>query len=163
MTQHMPAGFTTTYAERLNRTTDFSVIEAKGGERIRPGYAYLAPGGLHMRVVRKGNDLFTDVFDGEKVCGHRPSVDVLFESVATQVGKYAVAALLTGMGKDGAIGLQKIHQTGAYTIAQDEQSCVVYGMPRAAVELKAVDAIVPLEKIGEKLIEGLSVRSGSPV
>lgn len=158
MTQHMPAGFTTTFADRLDRTTDFTVIEAQGGERIRPGYAYLAPGGLHMRVVRRGNDLFTDVFDGDKVCGHRPSVDVLFDSIASEVGKFALAALLTGMGKDGAQGLSKIRQTGAYTVAQDEQSCVVYGMPRAAVELNAVDALVPLEEIGSNLVEHLSAR-----
>lgn len=155
MTQHMPAGFTTTYADRLSRTTDFTVIEAKGGEQLRPGYAYLAPGGYHMRVVRKGNLLYTDVFKGEKVSGHCPSVDVLFESIASEVGKFALAALLTGMGKDGAQGMKKIHDNGGFTVAQDEQSCVVFGMPRAAISLNAVHEVAALEDVGAALISGL--------
>ncbi|SBS28655.1 Chemotaxis response regulator protein-glutamate methylesterase of group 2 operon [Marinomonas aquimarina] len=155
MTQHMPAGFTTTYADRLSRTTDFTVIEAKGGEQLRPGYAYLAPGGYHLRVIRKGNLLYTDVFKGEKVSGHCPSVDVLFDSVAKEVGKFALAALLTGMGKDGAQGLKKIHDNGGFTVAQDEQSCVVFGMPRAAITLGAVTQVASLEDIGATLVAGL--------
>lgn len=159
MTQHMPAGFTTTYADRLTRNTNFTVIEAQGGELVRPGYAYLAPGGYHMRVKRKGNELYTEVFDGEKVSGHKPSVDVLFDSVASEIGKFAMATLLTGMGKDGAQGLKKIQDSGGFTVAQDESTCVVFGMPRAAIELGAADAVAPLEKIGETLIESLAPKS----
>lgn len=153
--QHMPAGFTATYAERLNRSTGFQVIEAKGGELLKPGVAYLAPGGLHLRVVRRGSQLYTDVFDGEKVSGHRPSVDVLFDSVASEIGKYALAALLTGMGKDGADGLKKIRQAGGYTVAQDEKSCVVFGMPRKAIEIGAVCKVSPLDDVADALLEGL--------
>ncbi|MBM6551744.1 protein-glutamate methylesterase/protein-glutamine glutaminase [Marinomonas ostreistagni] len=153
MTQHMPAGFTTTYAARLDSTTDFKVIEAKGGELVQPGYAYLAPGDFHLRVVRKGNQLYTDVFEAEKVSGHRPSVDVLFESIAKEVGKHALATLLTGMGRDGAKGLKKIHDQGAYTVAQDEESCVVFGMPREAIELGAATKVAALDRIGATLID----------
>lgn len=153
--QHMPAGFTTSYAARLTRSTDFEVIEAQGGELIKPGVAYLAPGDFHMRVIRKGNQLFTDVYKGEKVTGHRPSVDVLFDSVAQEVGKHVLAALLTGMGKDGAQGLLKISQAGGFTVAQDEESCVVFGMPRAAIELGAVKAIASLGNIGETLVNSI--------
>lgn len=156
MTQHMPAGFTTTYADRLSRSTDFTVVEAKGGEQVKPGYAYLAPGGYHMRVIRKGNTLYTDVFDGEKVSGHKPSVDVLFDSVAKEIGRFAIATLLTGMGKDGAQGLKKIRDNGGYTVAQDEKSCVVFGMPRAAIDLGGASNIAPLDKMGEALVAGLS-------
>ncbi|TPE51548.1 chemotaxis response regulator protein-glutamate methylesterase [Maribrevibacterium harenarium] len=156
MTQHMPAGFTTTYAARLDRITDFTVIEAQGGELIKPGHAYLAPGNLHMRVVRKGNQLYTDVFDGEKVSGHRPSVDVLFDSVAKELGKQSLATLLTGMGRDGADGLKRIHDAGGYTIAQDQASCVVFGMPREAIRLGAASAVVDLDSIGAQLLGKLS-------
>ena len=153
--QHMPAGFTTTYAERLNRTTGFKVVEAKGGEVVKPGTAYLAPGDYHLKVVRKGNQLLTEVFKAEKVSGHRPSVDVLFDSIADEVGKHALATLLTGMGKDGATGLKRIHDTGAYTVAQDEESCVVFGMPREAISLGAVTKVAPLHKVGEALITSM--------
>ena len=108
-----------------------------------------------MRVVRKGNLLYTDVFKGEKVSGHCPSVDVLFDSVATEVGKFSLAALLTGMGKDGAEGMKKIHDNGGFTVAQDEESCVVFGMPRAAIALDAVNQVAALEDVGAALISGL--------
>ncbi len=153
--QHMPAGFTTTYAERLNRTTGFHVIEAKGGEVVKPGTAYLAPGDYHLKVIRKGNQLVTQVFKDEKVSGHRPSVDVLFDSVADEVGKHALATLLTGMGKDGAMGLKNIHDKGAITVAQDEETCVVFGMPKEAISLGAVTKVAPLNKVGEALIASL--------
>ena len=159
--QHMPAGFTTTYAERLNRTTDFTVIEAKGGELLRPGYAYIAPGGLHMGVKRKGNDVYTEVFDGQKVSGHKPSVDVLFNSVAQQIGKFALATILTGMGKDGAQGLKSIRDAGGYTVAQDEESCVVFGMPRVAIESGAVCSVAPLDDIGQQLVNSVSASTSS--
>lgn len=156
LAQHMPAGFTTTYAERLNRSTGFKVVEAKGGELLQPGVAYLAPGNFHLRVIRKGNQLYTDVFSAEKVSGHRPSVDVLFDSIAEEVGKHALAALLTGMGKDGAKGLKKVHSAGGFTVAQDEESCVVFGMPKEAIALGAVSEVSTLSNVGDVLISSLS-------
>ena len=153
--QHMPSGFTSTFASRLDRTTDFTVVEAKGGELVRPGVAYLAPGDFHMRVVRSNNQLYTEIFKAEKVAGHRPSVDVLFNSVAEEIGRHAFATLLTGMGKDGAHGLKKIKNAGGFTVVQDEASCVVYGMPRVAVEMGAASVISPLNNIKETFIERL--------
>lgn len=153
--QHMPAGFTSTFASRLDRTTKFNVIEAQGGELVRPGVAYLAPGDFHMRVIRSNDQLYTEIFKAEKVSGHRPSVDVLFESVASEIGRHAFATLLTGMGKDGAQGLKQIKDAGGFTVVQDESSCVVYGMPRAAVELGAASVIAPLNNIKEKLVQKL--------
>jgi two-component system, chemotaxis family, protein-glutamate methylesterase/glutaminase len=153
--QHMPAGFTSTFASRLDRTTEFTVVEAQGGELIRPGVAYLAPGDFHMKVIRSNDQLYTDVYKAEKVSGHRPSVDVLFKSVADEIGRYAFATLLTGMGKDGARGLKRIKNAGGFTVVQDESSCVVYGMPRAAVELDAANVITPLNNIKETFVEKL--------
>ncbi|WP_421854885.1 protein-glutamate methylesterase/protein-glutamine glutaminase [Marinomonas sp.] len=153
--QHMPAGFTSTFASRLDRTTDFTVVEAQGGELVRPGVAYLAPGDFHMKVVRSNDQLYTDVFRAEKVSGHRPSVDVLFKSVADEIGRHAFATLLTGMGKDGARGLKKIKDADGFTVVQDEASCVVYGMPRVAVEMDAASVVTSLNNIKETLVEKL--------
>lgn len=153
--QHMPAGFTSTFASRLDRTTDFTVVEAQGGELVRPGVAYLAPGDFHMKVVRSNDQLYTDVFRAEKVSGHRPSVDVLFKSVADEIGRHAFATLLTGMGKDGARGLKRIKNAGGFTVVQDQSSCVVYGMPRVAVEMDAACVVTPLNNIKETFIEKL--------
>ncbi|QUX96735.1 chemotaxis response regulator protein-glutamate methylesterase [Marinomonas sp. CT5] len=150
--QHMPAGFTSTFASRLDRTTDFTVVEAQGGELIRPGVAYLAPGDFHMKVIRSNGQLYTEIFKAEKVAGHRPSVDVLFKSVADEIGRHAFATLLTGMGKDGARGLKAIKNTGGFTVVQDESSCVVYGMPRVAVEMNAASIVTPLNNIKETFI-----------
>jgi two-component system, chemotaxis family, protein-glutamate methylesterase/glutaminase len=153
ITQHMPAGFTKTYAERLNRITHLHVIEAAGGEQIQPGHAYLAPGGYHLLVVRSGAGYACKLSSAESVHRHRPSVDVMMMSVASVVGKNALAVLLTGMGKDGAVGMQAIRQAGGHTIAQDEKSCVVYGMPKEAVAIGAVEQIVELDKMGGVIIE----------
>lgn len=153
--QHMPAGFTSTFASRLDRTTDFTVVEAQGGELVRPGVAYLAPGDFHMKVIRSNNQLYTEVFKAEKVSGHRPSVDVLFKSVADEIGRHAFATLLTGMGKDGAQELKRIKDTGGFTVVQDQSSCVVYGMPRVAVEMDAACVVTPLNNIKETLVEKL--------
>lgn len=150
--QHMPAGFTTTYAARLNQQTGFQVEEAKGGEIVKPGVAYLAPGNYHLTVRRKGSLLYTELSQGEKVSGHRPSVDMLFHSVAQEVGKTAIGVLLTGMGKDGAEGLKKIKETGGYTLAQDETSCVVFGMPKAAIDIGATCSVQPLCKVGQHIV-----------
>ena len=156
ITQHMPAGFTRAFAERLNKITKLHVAEAKGGERLLPGHAYLAPGGLHLRVVRSGADYMLALSDSEPLHRHRPAVDVMMESAAIAGGKNVIGVLLTGMGKDGAKGILDIHNQGGYTIAQDEQSSVVYGMPKEAVNLGGVNAIVGLADIGEAIITKLS-------
>ena len=153
MTQHMPPGFTRTYAERLNRLTRLHVVEAKGGERILPGHAFLAPGGFHLLVVRSGADYILKLSEGEPVHRHRPAVDVMMQSAALAGGKNVLGILLTGMGKDGAKGMLDIRNSGGYTFAQDEASCVVYGMPKEAVLCGAVDETVELDKMGAALLE----------
>lgn len=155
MTQHMPAGFTRTYAERLNKVTRLHVVEAKGGERILPGHAFLAPGGHHLVVARSGADYVIKLSDAEPVHRHRPAVDVMMASVADVAGKNVIGVLLTGMGKDGAQGMLDIRNRGGYTIAQDEASCVVYGMPKEAVTLGGVDQVVSLDKMGQLLLDKL--------
>lgn len=153
MTQHMPPGFTRTYAERLNKLTRLHVVEAKGGERILPGHAFLAPGGFHLLVVRSGADYVVKLSESEPVHRHRPAVDVMMESVAQAGGKNVLGVLLTGMGKDGAKGMLDIRNHGGYTFAQDEASCVVYGMPKEAVLCGGVDQTVELEKMGAALLD----------
>ncbi|MDO8341734.1 MAG: chemotaxis response regulator protein-glutamate methylesterase [Cellvibrio sp.] len=153
MTQHMPAGFTRTYAERLNKMTRLYVAEAKGGERILPGHAFLAPGGHHLIVVRSGADYLVKLSDAEPLHRHRPAVDVMMESVALAGGKNVLGVLLTGMGKDGAKGMLDIRNHGGYTFAQDEASCVVYGMPKEAVLCGGVDQVVELDKMGAAMLE----------
>lgn len=155
MTQHMPPGFTKTFAERLNKLTKLHVVESKGGERILPGHAYLAPGGHHMTVVRYGADYVIKLSDAEPVHRHRPAVDVMMASVAAAGGKNVIGVLLTGMGKDGAQGMLDIRNAGGYTFAQDEQSCVVYGMPKEAVNVGGVDKTVDLDKMGSAILEKL--------
>lgn len=155
MTQHMPAGFTRTYAERLNKVTRLHVVEAKGGERILPGHAFLAPGGHHLIVIRSGADYVLKLSDADPVHRHRPAVDVMMESVAKVGGKNVIGILLTGMGKDGAQGMLDIRNHGGYTFAQDEASCVVYGMPKEAVLCGGVDQTVELDKMGAVLLEKL--------
>lgn len=157
MTQHMPAGFTRTYAERLNKVTRLHVVEAKGGERILPGHAFLAPGGHHLIVVRSGADYVLKLSDAEPLHRHRPAVDVMMESVALAGGKNVLGVLLTGMGKDGAKGMLDIRNHGGYTFAQDEASCVVYGMPKEAVLCGGVDQILPLDKMGAALLEKIKL------
>ncbi len=151
ITQHMPAGFTKMFADRLNRLCDMEVKEAAHGDVIRQGLVLIAPGDLHMRIEKKGSDFCISCTPGEKVSGHRPSVDVLFESVAKTAKKNAVGILLTGMGQDGAKGLLNMKKNGAYTIGQDEESCVVYGMPMVAYNLGAVTVQAPLNEIARLL------------
>lgn len=153
MTQHMPAGFTKTYAERLNKCTRLHVVEASGGERILPGHAYLAPGDHHLTVLRSGADYVVKLSQAEPVHRHRPAVDVMFESIANACGKNVIAVLLTGMGKDGARGMLDIRNAGGYTFAQDEKSCVVYGMPKEAVNMGGVDKTVKLDEMGAAILE----------
>ena len=157
VTQHMPAGFTSMYAERLNRLCAMEVREAKNGDHIQPGRILLAPGGMQMRVVPLGNSYSVSVLPGEKVNGHRPSVDVLFDSVAMHVRDRAIGVLLTGMGADGAAGLLRMRKNGAFTIGQDKNSCVVYGMPMEAWKIGAVCRQLPLNAIGQAVLGRLSL------
>jgi len=142
--QHMPEQFTSAFAKRLHQLCRIEVKEAEQGDRVLQGRALIAPGNRHLRVRRTGGHYQVELMDGGRVSGHKPSVDVLFQSVARSVGGNAVGVLLTGMGEDGADGLLAMKQAGAETIAQDEASCVVFGMPRAAIQRGAVDEVVPL-------------------
>jgi two-component system chemotaxis response regulator CheB len=147
MAQHMPESFTKSFAARLDGLSAMTVKEAEHNERILPGHAYLAPGHSHLLVKKSGAYYYAELSQAEPVNRHRPSVDVLFESAARVVGQNAIAVMLTGMGKDGAGGMLAMRRAGAYTIAQDEASCVVYGMPKAAVETGAVQEIASLTSI----------------
>lgn len=161
ITQHMPPGFTRNFAERLNTLCRMRVKEAEDNERVLPGHAYIAPGGRQMRVRRSGANYMVQIDDGPPVNRHKPSVDVLFRSVAEQVGKNAIGVMLTGMGRDGADAMRVMRDAGAWNLAQDEASCVVYGMPREAVAAGAVEEIVPLNKIAEHILAHL--REAGPV
>jgi two-component system chemotaxis response regulator CheB len=162
ITQHMPPGFTTSYAKRLDTLCKINVIEAKGGERILPGNAYLAPGSYHLLVERSGADYRLRLADTPLVNGHKPSVDVMFNSLAKCAAQNTVAVILTGMGKDGAAGMFSLHEQGAYTLAQDEASCVVFGMPKEAINLGGVDKVIPLSTMAGAVIKYLqSVSAGS--
>lgn len=151
--QHMPAGFTRTFSERLNDICEVNVSEAQNGDTIVPGRVLIAPGNQHMLVNRSGAQYFVDVKDGPLVGRHRPSVDVLFQSAARFLGKSAIGVILTGMGKDGAKGMLQMHEAGSVNIAQDEDSCVVYGMPRAAFEAGGIDHVLPLTSVAEKIMQ----------
>jgi two-component system, chemotaxis family, protein-glutamate methylesterase/glutaminase len=153
--QHMPEHFTKSYAERLNKLCKFEVKEAEDQELATPGKALIAPGNKHMILKRSGARYYVEVKDGPLVYHQRPSVEVLFSSVAKYAGPNAVGIILTGMGRDGANGLLEMKNAGAFTIAQDENSCIVYGMPKEAVALGAAIRIVALEKIPESLLEVL--------
>ncbi len=145
--QHMPEKFTASFAERLNTLAQIEVREAKNNDRVIPGLALIAPGGRHMLLKRSGAYYHVEVVEGPQVNRHRPSVDVLFRSVAKFAGKNATGIIMTGMGDDGARGLKELHQTGARTYAQDEASCVVFGMPKEAIKLGGVDQIIALGDI----------------
>ena len=154
--QHMPAGFTAQMANRLNSISAMTVLEAQGGEFVEPGLALIAPGDQHLILRKVGNRFQVELRGGPRVSRHKPSVDVLFSTVAEAAGDKAVGVILTGMGRDGSEGMKKMHDAGAYTIAQDEESCVVYGMPREAVERGAVDEVAPLSKIPERACKALA-------
>ena len=149
--QHMPEKFTAMFAMRLNGICEIEVAEARNGDRVMPGRALIAPGGSHMRLERSGAYYHVAVMDGPPVNRHKPSVDVLFRSVAQVAGSNALGIIMTGMGDDGARGMRDMHDNGARTIGQDEESCVVYGMPREAFKLGAVDAEVPLEEVANQI------------
>lgn len=151
--QHMPEGFTRTFAERLNSLCPFEVKEAAHGDTVMPGRALVAPGGKHMLLARQGTRWVVELNEGPKVSRQRPSVEVLFQSVAKLAGQNAVAVIMTGMGGDGAEGMLALKHAGAQTIAQDEQSCVVFGMPREAIRLGGVNHVVPLARIPETILK----------
>jgi len=153
ITQHMPAGFTRSFVQRLDSLCAMHVHEAQDGQRVLPGHVYLAPGGVaHMKLARHGAGYQVRLEESEPVNRHRPSVDVLFHSVAQLVGRKAVGVLLTGMGKDGAQGLLAMRQAGAVTFAQDERSCVVFGMPREALHIGATGEAVSLADMSERIL-----------
>jgi two-component system chemotaxis response regulator CheB len=160
VTQHMPPGFTRSYAQRLDGLCRIRVAEARDGERILPGHAYIAPGGLHLSVERSGANYIARVQDGEPVNRHRPSVEVLFRSAARVVGPNAIGIMLTGMGADGARAMKEMRDAGSYNYCQDEASCVVFGMPREAIAAGAAHEVLPLAQIAPKLIERLRSTSG---
>ena len=152
VTQHMPPGFTTSFANRLDGLCAIRVKEAEAGDRVLPGHALIAPGNFHMIVVRSGSEYFVKLSSGPPVNRHRPSVDVMFDSCAEQGGRNVVSAILTGMGDDGARGMRRIRDAGGRTIAQNEATCVVYGMPKEAVAHGGVESILPLNEIAPKLL-----------
>ncbi|SHG48220.1 two-component system, chemotaxis family, response regulator CheB [Hydrocarboniphaga daqingensis] len=149
--QHMPEKFTASFAARLNGLCQIEVREAVNRDRVMPGRALIAPGGQHLLVRRSGAQYYVEVVDGPLVSRHRPSVDVLFRSVAKQAGRNAMGIIMTGMGDDGAHGLKEMRDAGATTLAQDEASCIVYGMPREAVKLDAVDRVVSLRSVASEI------------
>jgi two-component system chemotaxis response regulator CheB len=153
ITQHIPPVFSTSFAERMNRTCIINVKEAEHGDKLNTGWAYIAPGGFHLSIKKQGIGLYCQLDDNDPVNRHKPAVDVLFNSLIEIGAKNIVAAILTGMGSDGAKGLLALKQNGAYTIAQDEYSSVVWGMPKAAVELDAVNEVVALDKVAQSLLK----------
>ena len=153
--QHMPETFTTSFANRLNELSTINVKEAQDGDSLTPGVCLIAPGNRHMLLRRSGARYYVEVKDGPLVCRHRPSVEVMFNSVAKTAGKNAIGVIMTGMGADGAKGMLNMKNSGAYTIAQDEQSCIVFGMPKEAINLGAVDKVVSLDKIPEAILSAV--------
>ncbi|NQY26121.1 MAG: chemotaxis response regulator protein-glutamate methylesterase [Piscirickettsiaceae bacterium] len=150
--QHMPEAFTAAFAQRLNSVCQVTVKEAENNDRVIPGLVLIAPGGKHLLLRRSGAQYRVEVKDGPLVTRHKPSVNVLFRSVATAAGNNAIGIIMTGMGDDGAKGLKELHDTGALTIGQDEQSCVVYGMPKEALKVGGVDAEIPLDEVPQLIV-----------
>lgn len=153
--QHMPETFTASFAKRLDSLCAPRVIESKGNEKVEAGTVYIAPGHSHLQVRKTASGLVTELLQTPPVNRHRPAVDVLFHSAAQLVGRNALGVILTGMGKDGAQGLLAMHQAGARTYGQDEASCVVYGMPREAAQIGAVDEVVSLDEMSRRVLAGL--------
>ena len=161
ITQHMPPGFTTSYAKRLDGLCRIRVKEATDGERVLPGHAYVAPGGMHLSVERSGANYIARVRDGEPVNRHKPSVEVLFKSAARVVGPNALGVMLTGMGADGATAMKEMRDAGSFNLVQDEATCVVYGMPREAVAAGAAHEVLPLNQIAGHLMDRLRQTGGA--
>ncbi|MBS4095969.1 MAG: chemotaxis response regulator protein-glutamate methylesterase [Sulfuricella sp.] len=160
VTQHMPEAFTRAFAKRLDGICRISVKEAEHGERVLPGHAYVAPGNRHLLLGRSGANYITELADGPPVNRHRPSVDVLFRSASNAAGKNAIGVILTGMGNDGAAGMLEMRTAGAFTIAQNEESCVVFGMPKEAIANGSIDEVLPLLSIGKRINSWLSTHGG---
>jgi len=161
ITQHMPPGFTTSFAARLDSLCRISVKEARDGERILPGHAYIAPGGKQFRIDRSGSNYVAVVEDTEPVNRHKPSVEVLFKSAAKVLGPNAYGVMLTGMGADGALAMREMKDAGSYNICQDEATCVVFGMPRMAIQAGAAHEVLPLKQIPVALMERLTMGSAA--
>lgn len=153
--QHMPENFTTSFAKRLNEICQMQIREAHDGDHVTPGVALIAPGNSHMLLQRKGGNYLVKIKDGPRVHYQRPSIDVLFQSVAQHAGRNAIGVILTGMGADGAKGMLAMHKKGAFTVAQNEASCVVFGMPKEAIKMGAANKIVPLAKISRTILDTL--------
>ena len=161
ITQHMPPGFTRTFAARLDTLSRMAVCEASDGQRVLPGHVYIAPGDRHLRIARSGSDYVVALDDTAPVNRHRPSVEVLFRSAAHVAGRNAIGVMLTGMGKDGAAAMREMHDAGAHTVAQNEASCVVFGMPKEAIAAGGVDDVLPLSEIGPHLLRQVAARGGA--
>ena len=161
ITQHMPPGFTRSYAARLNSLCQINVAEARDGERVLPGHAYIAPGGMHLSVARSGANYIAQVQVGDPVNRHMPSVEVLFNSAAQVLGPNALAVMLTGMGADGAKAMRTMRDAGSFNLVQDEHTCVVFGMPREAIAAGAAHEVLPLSQIAARLITALRSQSAS--
>ena len=153
ITQHIPYGFSNSFAQRLNDNSQVDVCEAKDGMVLEKGHAYLAPGNMHLTIEKYGNEYKTRLLDTKKVSQHKPSVDVMFRSVNNTVGASAMAVMMTGMGDDGTIAMKELFDNGAYTVAQNEESCVVFGMPMKAIQSGAVKDIVHLDQIADYIID----------
>jgi two-component system chemotaxis response regulator CheB len=158
--QHMPEAFTKSFAARLDGLCKITVKESEGNERVLPGHAYIAPGHSHLLLKRSGANYMTELSQTPPVNHHRPSVEVLFRSVAKNAGKNAIGVMLTGMGKDGAIGMLEMRQAGSYNFAQNEATCVVFGMPREAIAVGAVDEVVPIQDMAQKVLQRLISSGG---
>lgn len=156
ITQHMPEMFTKSFASRLDGLCRINVKEAESGEVVRPGWAYIAPGHSHLLLGYSGNNYVCELSQASPVNRHRPSVDVLFRSAANVAGRNALGVILTGMGKDGAVGMKEMKEAGAFNIAQDESTCVVFGMPKEAVSLGGVDEVLPLCEIAPRILQRLA-------
>ncbi|MBY4898432.1 chemotaxis response regulator protein-glutamate methylesterase [Cupriavidus sp. AU9028] len=154
--QHMPAGFTKSFAHRLDGLCRIKVKEAEHGERVLPGHAYIAPGDQHLLLARSGANYVAHLSQDGPVNRHRPSVDVLFDSAALHAGKNAIGVILTGMGRDGARGMMRMREAGAYNLAQDEQSCIVFGMPKEAIAAGGVHEVVPLQAMSQRVMARLA-------
>ncbi|MFC7478231.1 chemotaxis response regulator protein-glutamate methylesterase [Dankookia sp. GCM10030260] len=152
VTQHMPPGFTSSFARRLDSQCAVTVSEAADGRRVLPGHVYIAPGARHLELVRTGAHFACRLHDGPPVSGHRPSVDVLFSSVAEAAGTHAIGLILTGMGRDGAMGLLAMRQAGSHTYGQSEASCTIYGMPKAAMQAGAVETELSIDRLTEEIV-----------
>jgi two-component system chemotaxis response regulator CheB len=159
ITQHMPEAFTKSFASRLDGLCKIRVKEAEHNERVLPGHVYIAPGHSHLLLKRSGANYMTELSQAAPVNHHRPSVEVLFRSAAQHAGKNIIGVMLTGMGKDGAVAMLEMRQAGAYNLAQDEATCVVFGMPREAIAVGAVDEIVPIQSMAQRVLNRL-IQSG---